>query len=1803
MKTSLAKGAQRVVALRGLADIAAKIADGSLRPLSIDEMAKTFGIKRSEARLATRMATRTAEVGGQRVTVIERIRQLAQSPRQTAVETLVREFGMKRAEADTMLRISSTRGLAERLEAIGRGDYRMLTRGALAREFGLGRGDVRVALQVARNVAMLAQLGRIAEGGARPTVESLVRDHGFTPADARALLRAADNAALVTKLGEIARGTVRMPTAPELAAEFRIDLGLAQWSLRTAGGTALALDIAMRPAGSVQTMRVGQKAGEFGISRGDVRRTLRAMWNPELAQQFGVSAHSAGDSIAPPPAASGDGAPGADMPVRLGGDGPGAAGTGDGPAAPDAGDGPATPPAPGGGDGTLPPVPPRGGAGGGPHKPGGGDGDTPPPGGHGQSGGPPEPGGDGSPNTTGLGVDPNPVTGTASGVPPPAPRTKPLSARKLARAMQNLTVRPIEAAARKIRTGLFRKRMTVDELRQQIAHRRQLQQEKGEHQDYDLVEYSYGGERLVFVEHRPAAPTSVRRNGSLSTVGKLWRQALTDKALAEAKAGFLQRRLAGAADGERAPIAHAIRAARSRAHQLGDELKAFHKHAPQIEETLKPYLDKITDIETLLTEWMNHPRRYEDLVTKLRDPAQRDRVLGELDDVQRCALVCEANRRTHGETPRDVQIAAVLALDSVPTGGGGLRAFLGLRSELPRGVVVQMLTGEGKTLVGRVWALTRALAGDDVAVITHNSTLAGSGAARAKAVADELGITTAFREPGRNTQPGAGAHEPDGFHGTPEAPANLSAIYDATVVYGSARELVSDWQRGKHDPRLRFDSRHVLMDEVDMLAIDWGRTAYRLGEQATGTVDNAAAMYAIADLARSFQKHGTYDVVDGRVRISREQAKEFAEKVGLGGELAPRHVAEIADALTSGWHHRYNRDYFRSGDSAVVVDRDNGEAVPDNRWFDHGWIDALEGVTIKPPLRTVSEETLLQYLQAQRSYRGVTGTAKSAADALRKVYGLEVVEIATNDPRRLANLPRRVFTDAAAQGRNVAEEILEAHRRGDMRPVLILMRDIADTLTFAKMLKQVLATGPHPVEPRVVNALTPRRLYEAVAEAEAGRPFAVTVATARFGRGTDISLGGYAPRGAPHPVRDLLIAKGGGHVEIVSMFGTQRAAFQGGGRFGRNGQPGTWRESLSLDDPQLAAFANRHLLRFLKKHSTGELTGWRLRVANRMINKAQLRADKLRGTQLALTVEGKLRPDNVSEQVVGTTADGRLGEAARAVQEADLRVAQALRDFERSGGLDKGGLPARLAELEQVCSELCAAEHALVTAQEAFREQLALARPRVLTLPAEPAVAEPGTPAATDVEGERTLGLTRAAVGRAREQITAGDLPGAIATLQGIGQDALDVAGAAGRVGCGRVDRGRGAAPGLAAPARRADPAARRPEPSQGRAEQPRLPGPARGTRGHPARRDRGQGRRRDRRPGAGGPRSAGRPGGRVGPARRRGRRRPAGHRRRGPTPPAGPADRQQRPRAGAGGPRGARRTWGAVRRGPAHADRRRPLGRPRRTGGRDRHVRREARSGLDEVREAAVPRGAAGAARGARRRAGGAARRVRAGLARVAGAPGHGRRAATPGGGARRRPPAVDAAGVAGRGRRTDQGGPRARVRVRRAHPQRQAGRLHQGHGVVGRAAGPDPGDRLAAGRRGDRGRGNGRGRCARAARRDGRGGVHGGCRGRRGGRARGRCLPLRAPGPRAAVAACELRRRCRGVGRRPRDGRCRPVRRRGGGGRSVGEQRRDPGAAGRARRGAQARCGGRRSCGRGRAGRQRRARGEGRGPGPGAA
>ena len=110
----------------------------------------------------------------------------------------------------------------------------------------------------------------------------------------------------------------------------------------------------------------------------------------------------------------------------------------------------------------------------------------------------------------------------------------------------------------------------------------------------------------------------------------------------------------------------------------------------------------------------------------------------------------------------------------------------------------------------------------------------------------------------------------------------------------------------------------------------------------------------------------------------------------------------------------------------------------------------------------------------------VTGTAKSAQDVFAKVYGLDVVELATNDPRRLAELPRRVFADAGALNRNVAEEILEAHRRGDGRPVLILMRDIADALTFAKMLAEVLATGPHPVEPRVVTwgrMLNGGRLY------------------------------------------------------------------------------------------------------------------------------------------------------------------------------------------------------------------------------------------------------------------------------------------------------------------------------------------------------------------------------------------------------------------------------------------------------------------------------------------------------------------------------------------------------------------------------------------------------------------------------------------------------------------------------------------------------------------------------------------------------
>ena len=660
-----------------------------------------------------------------------------------------------------------------------------------------------------------------------------------------------------------------------------------------------------------------------------------------------------------------------------------------------------------------------------------------------------------------------------------------------------MTSRPVGDVVRDIRTGLFRKRMTVDDLRAQIAKMK----EDG-NQEFSYVESQDNGDTLAFVQYRPAAPTTVRRGGSLTALKKLWDTTLDNKAVAETTAVFRERQLRNAPVGDRSRIEHEMRAAQNRAHQLGAEMRAFREHGPKVDKALLPHREAVEQVEARFDEWVSDPQGFVEASARPHN---------ELDNITRCAMVCFANYETpkgnsaHGERPHDVQIAALLALDGGPV--KGRLDFLELRSRLPRGVVVEMLTGEGKTLVARLWALKQALDGGDVVVMTHNSTLAESAVKRTEQVGARLGLTVRLRPESANTRAGVGHSEPDGFLGVPKPPPNLHEIYEANVVYGSAREIVGDWQRGLGDQTQRFGQRHVLMDEVDMLAIDWGRTAYRLGEQIPGTVGGGADMYAIAELARVI-RNGEFSLVEGRVWISPEQAKAFAKRIGLGGELTARHTAQLAEALNAGLRHRPNREYIRDGDNNLIVDQDNGDAMPGSLWYDHRWVDALEGTTIKAPLRTLSEKTLIDYLHSQLSYRGVTGTAKSAEKVLRDVYDLDVVQMAPNDPRRLAELPRRVFADNPALQRSVAEEILEAHRRGDARPILVLMRDIADTQAFAKMLKEVLATGPNPVVPRTVDARTPNKLYELIAESEAGKPFAVTVATAKFGRGTDINLGG-----------------------------------------------------------------------------------------------------------------------------------------------------------------------------------------------------------------------------------------------------------------------------------------------------------------------------------------------------------------------------------------------------------------------------------------------------------------------------------------------------------------------------------------------------------------------------------------------------------------------------------------------------------------------------------------------------------------------
>ncbi len=430
------------------------------------------------------------------------------------------------------------------------------------------------------------------------------------------------------------------------------------------------------------------------------------------------------------------------------------------------------------------------------------------------------------------------------------------------------------------------------------------------------------------------------------------------------------------------------------------------------------------------------------------------------------AVVREAARRTIGLYPFDVQVL------------GGI--------VLHQRRVAEMKTGEGKTLVATMPAYLHALTGK-VHIVTVNDYLAKRDRHWMGPIYEFLGLCVGLLQ-----------------EDTP--PAERKEAYRCDVVYGTSAQFGFDYLRDhmvlSRDQKVQGPLDYAIIDEVDYILIDEARTPLII----SGPTEETARMYReFARLARLFKPGEDFEVDEEHRRLSlTERGWEKAEKLLKFDNIADLRATtaryHLETALKAFMFYKRDRDYIVKDGRVIIVDEFTGRLMPDRRYSGglHQAIEAKEGLPIQREHQTLAQITIQHYFRLYKGLAGMTGTAKTEEEELKKIYGLDVVQIPTNRPLIRYSHPDVIFRTRKAKFEAVVEKVAALHHQG--RPVLIGTTSIEDSEYLSQLLKR--RGLPH----QVLNAKYHEK--EAMIVAQAGRYGAITIATNMAGRGTDILLGG-----------------------------------------------------------------------------------------------------------------------------------------------------------------------------------------------------------------------------------------------------------------------------------------------------------------------------------------------------------------------------------------------------------------------------------------------------------------------------------------------------------------------------------------------------------------------------------------------------------------------------------------------------------------------------------------------------------------------
>jgi preprotein translocase subunit SecA len=519
------------------------------------------------------------------------------------------------------------------------------------------------------------------------------------------------------------------------------------------------------------------------------------------------------------------------------------------------------------------------------------------------------------------------------------------------------------------------------------------------------------------------------------------------------------------------------------------------------------------------------------------------------------AVVREAARRTLGQRHFDVQLI------------GGM--------VLHRGQIAEMKTGEGKTLVATLPAVLNALAGRGVHVVTVNDYLARRDSEWMGRVYNFLGLSVGVVVHGL---------------GDPER----KAAYACDITYGQNNEFGFDYLRDNMkfnlDDYVQRPHEYAIVDEVDSILIDEARTPLIISGASEESTDTYYVVDRVIPRLRP-EEHYTVDEKLRTVALTEDGVTRVEQLLGVENLYDPRNILllhHVNQALKAHALFKRDVDYVVREGQVVIVDEFTGRLMPGRRWSDglHQAIEAKENVKIESENQTLATITFQNYFRMYAKLAGMTGTAETEEQEFKEIYNLDVMVIPTNRPMIRVDHHDVVFKTEQEKFDAVIEEIRDCHERG--QPVLVGTVSIEKSERVAAQLKK---TGvPH----FVLNAKNHEREAEIVAQA--GRLGAVTISTNMAGRGTDIVLGGNpeglaaAEAGTRDPAdpkfgaalekyrvqcaaeREEVLKAGGLHILGTERHESRRIDNQLRGRSGRQGDPGSSRFFLSLEDDLLRIF-------------------------------------------------------------------------------------------------------------------------------------------------------------------------------------------------------------------------------------------------------------------------------------------------------------------------------------------------------------------------------------------------------------------------------------------------------------------------------------------------------------------------------------------------------------------------------------------------------------------------------------------------------